>query len=644
MRLQSMRLRSRAPRFAAGLAAALLTAVTGLAEAATPAWTTLGTRATLAAPAPSITANAGAVWSDYDPPAAYAGTVTLPLQYLRMRDGVRLAAYVTLPADAQGRAAPGPFPVLLQQTAYNGTSGRFVAALGGADPYLVRHGYASVVVDVRGTGQSEGSWDAFGAGEQADYAEVVDWAAAQPFSDGRIGLYGVSYLGITAMITAAQAHPQVKALFPIVPIGDGYRDIVFTGGQVNPTFIPLWLGLVTALGLTNPSALSDPAIGLPVLLDHLRSAATEFQVPIMLRALAGDPDTAYDSAFWALRSPLEKDAQIRVPTFVVGGLRDLFLRSEPMSYETIKNTGTTAKLLIGPWTHLEAATGAGLPADGVPPLNHIELRWFDQYVKGLAVGAESLPNVTQYVSGLGHYATATDWPHPLAHSQRLYLHGADLSLDANAPAANERARYAVQQPIEGLCSASAAQWSAGALGYLPLPCFENSNSAERWSVKYETPVLSEDLYLNGPIAADIWMSTSALDASLSVRVDDVDERGVAKSLSNGIQTASLRATDRARSRKLDGRVIQPWHPYTQDSVRAPGVLVADKVTVEVFPTSALIAKGHRLRVSVGASDLPQGVPPLPTLLKSLAGVLTIHSDAAHPSSVVLPVVPASALH
>lgn len=634
--------RARRWPLATALATTMLAGAAGLAQAATPAWTTLGTRSTLAAPAPSITTNAGAVWSDYDPPAPYAGAVTQRVQYITMRDGVRLAAYVTLPADAQGRALPGPFPVVLQQTAYNGTTGRFVTALGGADPYIVRHGYANVVVDVRGTGQSEGGWDAFGAAEQADYAEVVDWAASQPFSDGRIGLYGVSYLGITAMITAAQGHPQVKALFPVVPIGDGYRDIVFTGGQINPTFIPLWLGLVTALGLTNPTALSDPAIGVPVVLDHVLSAVTDFQLPIILRALAGDPATTYDGEFWKLRSPLETDASITVPTFVVGGLKDLFQRSEPMSYESVKRNAP-AKLLIGPWTHLEAALGAGLPADGVPALNHIQLRWFDQYVKGLAVGAEAMPNVTQYVSGLGHYATATDWPHPLAQSQRLYLHGSDLALSADAPGANERARYAVQQPIQGLCSSSAAQWSAGAIGYIPLPCFENSNSAERWSVKYETPVLGEDLYLNGPIAADIWMSTTALDASLSVRVDDVDERGVAKSLSNGIQTASLRAIDRDRSRKLNGRVIQPWHPYTQASVSAPGLLVPDKVSVEVFPTSALIAKGHRLRVSVGSNDLPQGVPPVPTLLKSLVGVLTIHSDAAHPSSVVLPVVPASAL-
>jgi len=605
-------------------------------------WSTLGTRATTAETGSDISSNADAVWSDYDPPAAYAGAAQQPLQYITMRDGTRLAAYLALPADADGEAVAGKFPTVLIQTSYNGVSGQLVPALGGADELLVTHGYASITVDVRGTGQSEGSWEAFGPTEQADYAEVVDWVVAQGWCDGRIGLQGVSYLGITAIITAAQGHPAVKAAFPIVPIGDGYRDIVFTGGQVNPTFIPFWLTLVSVLGLTNPTAITDPAIGIPVLLQHLVSAVAQFQVPTILRAFAGDPDTAYDGDFWRARSPLETDGLITVPTFVVGGLHDLFQRSEPMTYEAIKTQAPT-KLLIGPWTHLQAALGEGLPADGVPTLSKITLRWFDQYVKGLDVGADKLPNVTQWVSGYEHYVTASDWPHPQASAQRLYLQ-ADKTLSTTAPTAAEASNKVVQLPIEGLCSISTSQWTAGIVGYIPLPCFSNSNSAERSSLKYETPVMTEDYYLNGPIEADIWMSTTAMDAGLSVRVDDVDEKGVAKSLTNGIQTASLRAVDDSRSRKLDGQSIQPWHPYTQASVQAVGANTPVLVPVEIFSTSAMIAKGHKLRVAVGASDLPQGVPPIPTLLQSLAGVLTIYSSASMPSSVVIPVVPASALN
>ena len=624
----------------AGCGGSTTPTTTGVTVAAD--WTTIGTRAEPSQPGTSITSNSGAKWADYNPAVLYPKTVQAAVQYITMPDGTKLATYVTLPADSSGKAVAGTFPTVLVETAYNGVSGDVVPALGGADAYIVEHGYATVVVDVRGTGQSTGSWDAFGADEQADYAQVVDWVTQQSFSNGSIGLYGVSYLGITAIITAAQDHPAVKAAFPIVPIGDGYRDIVFTGGQINPTFIPFWLGLVSVLSLTDPTLLTNPQVGIPAVLQHLESALLNFQVPLILKAFAGDPSTAYDGSFWAVRSPLENNAKIKVPTFIVGGLHDLFQRSEPLTYESVKNQ-VPAKLLIGPWTHLQAALGQGLPVDNVPVLDHIELQWFDQYVKGMAVGADQLPNVTQYVSGYGHYVTATDWPNPQVQAQQLYMHG-DKSLSSTAPAPGESTNQVAQDPINGLCSISLSQWTAGLAGFIPLPCFSNDNAAEISDVKFQTAPMAEDTYINGPIEADVWISTTASDAGLSVRVDDVDASGTAVALTNGIQTASLRAVDATRSRMMNGLMITPWHPYTQASVQPVASGTAVMVPVEIFPTSAMIAKGHSLRVAVGASDLPQGVPPVPTLLQSLLGVLTVYSDATHPSSVVIPVVPASALN
>ncbi len=605
---------------------------------AASSWTTLGTRALTSQPGTAITSNAGAKWVDYNPPALYPNTVALNVQYITMPDGIQLAAYVTLPADSNGKAVPGTFPTVLNQTAYNNSVGN------NADSFIVEHGYASVVVDVRGTGQSTGSWDAFGADEQSDYGNVVNWVTKQPWFNGAIGLFGGSYDGITTILTAAQNHPAVKAAMPMGPIGDGYRDTVFTGGQANPTFVPLWLGVVFAAGITDPTVLTDPSVGIPAVVDHILSAITNFQVPTTLKAVTGDPSTAYDNpapgSFWDIRSPLESDSKITVPTFIVGGLHDIFQRGEPLHYEEIKTHAPT-KLLIGPWEHF--TSGSGLPVDGVPVFDRIELQWFDQYVKGMKVHADQLPNVTQYVSGYGHYVTSTDWPNPQVRAQKLYLRG-DQSLSAETPATDEASNTVAQEPINGLCSISAAQWTAGVLGYLPLPCFTDDSVAELTDVKYQTAPLTEDLYLNGPIEADVWMSTTASDAGLSVRVDDVDAGGNVTALTNGIQTASLRAVDTTRSRFLDGLMIQPWHPFTLASAQPLTSGAPVLVPVEVFPTSAIIAKGHSLRVAIGASDLPQGIPPLPTLLNSAVGVLTLYSNAAHPSSVVIPVVPASALN
>jgi putative CocE/NonD family hydrolase len=603
-------------------------------------WTTLGTRGAQAVAQPAPMSGSGQ-WVDYNPAVLYPGTVTVNNQFITMADGTRLAASVTFPADASGNAVSGKFPAILTQTGYNKDIGAQVPEIGGGNTYLVTHGYIHVVVDTRGTGRSEGEWTAFGNTEQADYYPTVDWVVQQPWSDGRVGLYGASLLAITAVLTAEKQHPAVKAMFPIVPMGDGYRDIVFNGGQVNAGFIPLWLLLVTGLSAIDTSFYQDPAEALQAELSHITSAVTNFQVPLLLQSVAGDPNTVYDGDFWHQRSPIDGAAKVQVPTFIVGGLHDIFQRGEPNLYEQLKDH-VPAKMLIGPWTHIEAASGANLPADGVPVLDHIALQWFDQYEKGMSVGADKLPNVTQYLWGQGHFVTATDWPHPLAAAQQWYLH-ADKSLGTAQPAAGDAAVQVLQQPLDGICSESTAQWTAGLLGALPLSCFSDDTLAETLEARYDSAPMTQDFYINGPLMADLWISTTALDAGVAVRVDDVDGSGNPFALTNGIQTVSLRKLDAARSRTLDGQMIQPWHTYTQDSVQsvAPGDMA--EIQVEIFPTSAVIAKGHKLRVAVGASDFPHGLPPLPDLVQSLAGLLSIHSDAAHPSRVVLPVVPVSAI-
>ncbi|HZR34881.1 MAG TPA: CocE/NonD family hydrolase [Nevskia sp.] len=624
------------PLAAAGILAAGCGSSTPPADNALAAarWTTLGDRAHAAAAAAPILSNGGARWSDYNPAAPYPNQNTTTVA-ITLPDGTRLSADVTLPADAAGSSVSQPLPTVVSLTGYDkNLPGNSVV-----NSYLGHHGYAQVIVDVRGTGGSQGQWNMFGATEQADYVAILDWIAAQPFCNGSIGMYGESLLGITSALAAATRHPAVKATFLIVPMADAYRDIVFTGGETNAAFIPAWFMLVMAGTVLNPDAVTDPATGVPLDLSQLFTAVTADEVPLLLGAILGDSNEVYDNDFWSIRSPREHAGDIRVPTFVVGGLDDVFQRGEPLLYEAVKRNAPS-KLLIGPWTHI--AAGSNLPADGVPPLSHIALQWFDQYLRGQDSGAGAQPNVTQYVYGFGHYVTASDWPHPRAAAQRLYLHG-DRSLAPAMPGAAEPGNTTLQEPLNGLCSATTVQWTAGILGYLQLPCFADDTVVEAGAVNYQTAPMAQDFYLNGPIEADLWVSTTASDASLSVRLDDVDGSTVTP-LSSGLQLLSMRAVDAGRSRTLDGQMIQPWHPYTQAALQDVAANTPTAVAVEVFPTSALIKAGHQLRVSIGPSDFPHGLPPLPALASGAAGLLTVHSDAQHPSSVVLPAVPVSALH
>lgn len=588
----------------------------------------------LAAPA---AAPAAPGWSAYDRPATNGETVTRDLPIV-LRDGV------VLRADLYAPDTPGPHPVLVELTPYS-KSGPLAITY----PYLVRRGYAQLIVDVRGTGASQGQWDSFGAEEQRDGPEVVEWAARQPWSTGRVGMIGPSYMALSQLLTAAQRPPHLKAIFPIVPLGDGYRDIAFSGGALNASFVPLWLGLVAGGQLVPPvGALSgrpeDLAGGVRALLDHAVGKA-RFELPTVTGAVGGG-DVAYDGPFWAVRSPLEVVDRIRVPTFVVGGERDLFQRSAPLIYERLRRR-TTARLLIGPWNHLQAGFGGsdvesvpglgpGLPADGVPPLSQIALRWFDRYLMGRPTHVRRIPAVTQYALGGGHYETADDWPVRTLRPRRMYLRGGGR-LAADAPAAAERGQGFVQQPVSGICTQSTSQWTMGVGGFVPCTADDGLDEALGAAV-WTTPPLRDALRLNGPILADLWITTTARDAAVTVRLTDVSLSGRSTEISAGWLAASMRAVDEQRSRYLGGELLQPWHPFTARAQLpvTPGAPM--RLRVEVFPTSAVVARGHRLRVAVTPADFPHQLPTAPQLADGLGGRVEVLTGAERPSHVTLPVV------
>jgi putative CocE/NonD family hydrolase len=548
-----------------------------------------------------------------------------------MSDGAVLNAVIRRPD------APGPFPVIVTITPYNGTNG----AINVDNDYLVQRGYVQVVVDARGTGESQGTWESLGTREQRDGYEVVEWAAAQPWSNGVVGMWGASYMAISQLFTAAQQPPHLKAIFPIVPMSDSYRDMVFPGGQNNTGFIPLWLALVSGGALVPPDyALDGNTADLARALGELGQHALNlpgFAANQELQGMAGN--TAYDGAYWKSSSPLEVVDQIRVPAFVVGGEHDIFQRGEPLIYERLKKHVTT-RLLIGPWTHTEGSSGAGLPADGVPSLDSIALRWFDQYLKGMPTDIGAIPRVTQYVLGTGQWATGTDWPDPSLSPSRLYL-GAGNTLAAAAPTLPSTPDSFLQNPVSGVCTQSTSQWSAGLLG--AVPCTTDNRLDEATSgVSYTTTPLAQDLHFNGPLFADVWVSTTASDAVVTVRVTDVAPDGTSTELTDGWLAGSFRALDSSRSRFVNGQLMQPWHPFTQASALPVPAGQPIELPIEIFPTDAVIPAGHQLRLYVGPNDFPHAVPPLSQLTASLGGVVQVLHDPAHASYLALPNVGACA--
>jgi uncharacterized protein len=220
-----------------------------LAPLALVAALTVPAAAEPSAPTPAMRAADACTAQSFDVvrerPAEHEVVVERDLK-VEMSDGVVLVGDLYRPAEQ------GAWPTIVTTTPYS------KRALG-PEEYFAERGYAHFVADIRGTGASAGQWQVLGAREQRDVAEIVEWAARQPWSTGDVGMYGASYLAISQLFGAAQRPEGLRALFPIVPMADSYRDISFVGGQTNLAFIPLWMGLVTGAGLVpNETWYSDP--------------------------------------------------------------------------------------------------------------------------------------------------------------------------------------------------------------------------------------------------------------------------------------------------------------------------------------------------------------------------------------------------
>ncbi|HET9078232.1 MAG TPA: CocE/NonD family hydrolase [Acidimicrobiales bacterium] len=610
---------------------------------------------------------------------------------VRMADGTVLRADVYYPTDpGSGRAAAGPFPVLLQQTPYGKEAiGQNGAALANTDvPYLVDRGYIVVIADVRGTGDSGGTWGLFDPVQGRDGATLARWAAALPHSDGKVGLFGESYMGINQFLTvaAAGAGSPIKAMFPIISGHDIYSDTVTSGGIPDVEFSSAYLALVGGLNAANPVAepLSEAAAagslsqlgslaGAPAVEAQHARALMSTDVSTLASVETGGSQ-AYDGPYWARRSPasyLRDVVDDHIPAFLVGGWNDLFQQGEPLNYAALQNLsdGLPAdapmqagqavtpryQLMMGPWMHVTTGSGVNMAA--------VELEWFDTWLRGRDTPlAHTKTPLHLYQLGSGRWVDTSTWPLTGTTATAFYFgaggagrdpvstnHG---SLVTAAPTAATGADQVLWSPMSSPCDVQSDQWSAGAaslaLSYLQAknPCDTNDASlgAGPDALTYTSAPFGTAQDIAGPIDATVYATATTTDTELAATVEEVSPSGRSVPLTAGALLGSLRQVDRSRSWVgSNGRYLLADHPLTRVSSRpvVPGRVTRYDITV--FPTFARIPAGWRLRVTLTTADTPHLAPSAAQLPHLLGGVYSVQRTAAAASYLNVPLVPAGQL-
>ncbi|MFD4440241.1 CocE/NonD family hydrolase [Nocardia sp. NPDC058519] len=588
---------------------------------------------------------------------------------ITMSDGTVIKANVYRPMDASGRIVETPTPTILNMTPYTklasmlassalsipvlydlfttvmnrfdlfnltgtpfsgigdliGVTSGGAARLFSADDKLIKSGYTYIVADIRGTGFSQGTWDMFGERETQDTLEMIDWAANQPWSDGNIGMSGISHSGINQLQAAQQNPPALKAIFPAVGASDLVRSYALPGGAVNPVFTPAWMAAINAgkwlpdlasifNGTFDWKWLADRAASPATWLVELIQAVFVFSVdaipPHLAEHLAPNSD---------LRAGIERSAdKIKVPTFLVGGYHDLFGQSQMKSYEQIPLPPGQKRIFMNDGYHVSVGSGAGRPG-GPPRLDVLQRAWYDKWLKGIDNGIDEFGPATLFQQGGGW--TSGDYPLPGMTHTRQYLSPVpsgttgivahDGSLTPEVPV--EKADLTVAPGLSTLCSRDAAQATAGVLAIID-GCAKDSRISEVAALTFTSKAVDAPTLVSGPVAVHLNTVHDVTDGYWSITLNDVAPDGNSKVMTSGQLTASLRAIDEGRSRKsATGDYIDPYQYLTLET-RLPTV-PGQATTLDIGLTGvhAVLQPGHRLRVDVYASNMPKGLP-IPALL------------------------------
>ena len=471
------------------------------------------------------------------------------------------------------------------------------------DPtFFARRGYVHAVFNVRGTGNSGGFYQLMGPVEIQDVCALIDWLAAQPWSTGDVGMFGVSYFARLAKAVAAAGPKPLKAVFAPFAGTDDYRQRSYHGGILGHGFLAHWRH---SLHRPRYRSLYKEMIGEESYKQAVERAMRDEEimaVPVLREALE-NPDAGtnplvvdvvvnpFDGPFWHMRSANDEKATIPGYLGACWGNYGLHL---PGAFTAWKHWKGPKKMVIGPGVYLDR------------PLYQYQdesLRWFDFWLKGVKNGIMDEPPIRCFIPPTGEWKSMGDWPPPEARWITFYLHKDGVLSEHEL------------WPGEGADS------------------FDESNF-EHGSLTYATPLLVENTEVLGPSVLTLYMSSTDTEALLFVTLLLVDRDGKEHELTRGWLRASQR-------RLRDDS--EPWEPVLAHDGREP--LEPGKVyelRIPIVPTARLFQAGERIAIRIkGADDEPPS-NSLEAITRNHVrrprpARITIHHDESHSSHVDLPV-------
>ncbi|NPV46562.1 MAG: CocE/NonD family hydrolase [Armatimonadetes bacterium] len=539
-----------------------------------------------------------------------------------MRDGVTLATTVYLPLGE------GPWPVVLVRTAYNR-----VPIIGTG---FAQKGMAFVSQDVRGRYDSEGAWYPFTA-EERDGFDTLEWLVSQPWCNGRVGMFGDSYLAATQFYAALSGHPALAALNPRFMAGDCWKRAYYCDGAFSLGLTWSWLCFETC-ARTSEAALM-PCFDVRGILQSLPLLTIdEASGAAPVREYRDYVTHSRYGELWDVLNVRQRFDRVRAPMLLTGGWYDYYAGETFYNYLALRQQAPTPELrdshrvIVGPWTHgVNASSTLGEVDFGPEALRkngHTE-RWLEGLLAGKAP-ADILPAPLRlFVMGANEWRDEWEWPLARTHYTDYFLR-AGGGLSPTPPGEEEPDRYTYDPadpvPTRG-GNHSIGPYNPGLYELAPPGPYDQRPIEARDDVLvYTSDELAEDLEVTGPVTVTLYASSSAPDTDFVARLCDVHPDGRSINITEGV----------IRARFREG----VWGAPT---LMEPGQVY--EFSLDLQATSNVFRRGHRLRLDVTSSCFPlwdrnlnTGEDPA-TATRMAVARQTIHHDETYPSRITLPVIP-----